>query len=108
VPVTVMNYEEAVRRADMAASFVQHPYWEIIARMLSGTIQAETEQLLGGDDHKEVNRASVAMCRKVLQMPFFDIEQGHLATVEYAKATSALAKRKHDRLTGGVTPHGVQ
>src|SRR5688572_24078047 len=76
VPVTVMNYEDAVRRADLAASFVQHPYWEIVSRMLSGTIQAETEQLLGGDEHREVNRASVAMCRKVLQMPFFDIEQG--------------------------------
>jgi len=101
-----MNYEEAVRRADLAASFVQHPYWEIVARMLSGTIQAETEQLLGGDEHKEVNRASVAMCRKVLQAPFFDIEQGRLAEGEYQRAYAQLARRRGTQ--SGHAPHEVQ
>src|SRR3989304_5579796 len=57
-PMTTMSYEEAVRRADYAKSFVQHPYWEIVSRMLSGTIQAETEQLLAGGGHIAVNRAS--------------------------------------------------
>ena len=91
--MTTMSYEEAVRRADYAKSFVQHPYWEIVSRMLSGTIQAETEQLLAGDDHIAVNRASVAMCRKVLQMPFFDMEQGKLAEKLYQDAVNKRARR---------------
>jgi hypothetical protein len=82
----VMSYEEAMTRAELAASFVEHPYWATVSRMLAGTIQAETEQLLAGDDHKESNRASVAMCRKVLQMPFFDIEQGKAAEERYQGA----------------------
>jgi len=101
-----MNYEDAVRRADLAASFVQHPYWEIVSRMLSGTIQAETEQLLAGDDHMASNRASVAICRKVLQMPFFDIEQGQLAETEYRKAQGHLSKRRFSQ--SGPAPHEVQ
>lgn len=101
-----MNYEEATRRADLAASFVQHPYWEIVSRMLSGTIQAETEQLLGSDEHRQVNRASVAMCRKVLQMPFFDIEQGRLAEGEYQRLKAQLARRRVSQ--SGPAPHEVQ
>lgn len=89
-----MSYEDALRRAELAKSFVLHPYWEIMARMFSGTIQAETEQLLAGDDHKDVNRASVAMCRKALQMPFFDIEQGRLAEGEYQRIYARLARRR--------------
>lgn len=89
-----MDYEDAVRRAEYAASFVEHPYWEILARMLSGTIQAETEQLLAGDDHVAVNRASVAMCRKVLQMPFFDIEQGKVAESAYRNAVARMARTR--------------
>jgi hypothetical protein len=101
-----MNYDDAVRRADHAASFVAHPYWEIVARMLSGTIQAETEQLLASDDHVAVNRASVAICRKVLQMPFFDIEQGRLAESEYRKAQAHFAKRRSNQ-AGAQTPTEV-
>jgi len=63
----------------MAESFVNHPYWAIVSKMLSGTIQSETEDMLTTDERIHVNRASVAMCRKVLQMPFFDIQQGTLA-----------------------------
>lgn len=62
--------------------------------MLSGTIQAETEQLLSGDDHVAVNRASVAICRKVLQMPFFDIEQGKLAESAYKNAVARMARKR--------------
>lgn len=51
--------------------------------MLNNTIQAETEEMLRGDDRLPMNRASVAMCRKVLQMPFFDIEQGFIAESRY-------------------------
>lgn len=91
--VTGLNYEDAMRRAELAMSFVQHPYWDIVARMLSGTIQAETEQLLAGDENRQVNRASVAMCRKVLQMPFFDIEQGKVAELEFTKAKARLGGR---------------
>ena len=89
-----MDYDIALQRADMAASFVEHPYWPIVARMLSGTIQSETEELLAGDAHKDVNRASVAMCRKVLNMPFFDIEQGKAASAEYKRVQSNLLRRR--------------
>jgi hypothetical protein len=101
-----MTYEEAMTRAEMAASFIEHPYWAILSRMLSGTIQAETEQLLSGDDHREVNRASVAISRKVLQMPFFDIEQGRMAVEEYRKAQVQRARRRDSQ--SGQAPREVQ
>jgi hypothetical protein len=106
MPTTAMTYEDAMKRADMADSFVQHPYWDIVSRMLSGTIQAETEMLLAGDDHKDVNRASVAMCRKVLQMPFLDIEQGRLVERERLLARSRLSGRRTTQ--SGANPHEVQ
>lgn len=93
-PVTAMSYEEAVRRADLAGSFVSHPYWEIVSRMLSGTIQSETEQLLSGNNHEDINRASVAICRKVLHMPFIDIEQGQMAERERQRAQAHIARRR--------------
>lgn len=93
--MTVMNYEEATRRADLAASFVQHPYWEIVSRMLSGTIQAETEQALSSNEHLDSNRAAVAHCRKMLQMPFFDIEQGRMAESEYQKSMARSLRRTY-------------
>ena len=101
--MTALSYEDAITRADLAASFTAHPYWDIISRMLSGTIQAETEQLLNSDDHLAVNRASVAMCRKILQMPFFDIEQGRLAESEYQRALAQVARRRSNQ-GGAVAP----
>lgn len=95
-----------MQRAEMAASFVQHPYWAIMSRSMSGTIQAETENLLASDEHKDVNRASVAISRKYLQMPFFDIEQGRLAQAEFDKAKAHLAKRRP--VQSGYAPHEVQ
>lgn len=101
-----MNYEEAMQRAEWAASFVQHPYWAIMSRSMSRTIQVETEDLLSGDDHKDVNRASVAISRKYLQMPFFDIEQGRLAAAEFERAKAHLARRRP--IQSGPAPHEVQ
>ena len=92
-----MTYEDAIQRADWAATFVVHPYWAVLSKMLAGTIQAETEQLLASDEHVAVNRASVAMCRKVLQAPFFDIEQGRLAGGEYQKMQAKLARRRFNQ-----------
>lgn len=80
------SYEDAVRTGTLAESFVIHPYWDRISKMLSGTIQAETEELLKNSEHEAVNRASVAICRKVLQMPFIDIEQGRMAEDFYQKS----------------------
>lgn len=77
----------------MAATFIAHPYWDVISRMLSGTIQAATEELLTSDEHVAVNRASVAMCRKIIQAPFFDIEQGRIAESAYQVAIAQRAKR---------------
>ena len=87
-PVTTFSYEDAVRVGSLADSFVKHPYWDRVSRMLSGTIQSETEELLKNSEHEAVNRASVAICRKVLQMPFIDIEQGRMAEDFYQKSKS--------------------
>jgi hypothetical protein len=93
-PQTVMNYEEAIRRAEMAAVFVQEPYWIILSKMLSRTIQSETEQLLLSDERKDMNRASIAICRKVLQAPYTDIEQGELADKAYQKAKEHYSRNR--------------
>ena len=103
-----MTYEDAVKRADWAGSFVEHPYWLVMTRMLSGTIQNETEQILSGDDHAAVNRASVAICRKVLQMPFLDIEQGQLAERERQRAQAHLAGRRFTQLWPRAGHHEVK
>lgn len=95
--ITALSYDEAMTRATLAAEFVQQPYWDIMSRMLSGTIQNETEQLLTGDEHMAVNRASVAICRKVIQMPFFDIEQGRMADELYKKAKRTMEKRSNNQ-----------
>ena len=89
-----MSYEDAIRRAGMASSFVAHPYWEVVSRMLSGTISSETEELLRNDEHAASNRSSVAICRKVLQMPFFDIEQGKLAESAYQHAVARMTRKR--------------
>jgi hypothetical protein len=87
--VMELTHEAAILRAQSAASFVEHPYWTVMSRMLTGTIQAETEEMLAGDTRLAVNRASVAICRKVMQMPYFDIEQGKAAAAVYASASKA-------------------
>lgn len=71
--------EEAKRRADMAMRFIEEGYWSLMCQMLTGTIRAETEEMLAGDERLVMNRASVAVCRKVMRMPFIDIEQGERA-----------------------------
>lgn len=86
-----------MQRADFARSFVEHPYWAVMSRMLSGTIAAETEQLLAGNEKEEMNRASVGVCRKILKMPFYDIEQGKAAEVAYQ---AAIARSKVARSEG--------
>lgn len=101
-----MTYDEAIKRAELAASFIAHPYWEYVSRMLSGTIQAETEEVLASNEHLESNRAAVAHCRKMLQMPFRDIEQGRLAEGEYRKAQASYARRRG--VQSGPVPHEVQ
>lgn len=89
----VLDHKGAVERADLARNFVNDPYWSVVSRMLSGTIQSETEEMLISDEHLAVNRASVAICRKVLQMPFFDIEQGKVAEDMYRSALDKHSKR---------------
>jgi len=67
------------RRADLAVRFIDEPYWGLMCQMLTGTIRAETEEMLSSDERLMMNRASVAVCRKVMRMPFIDIEQGERA-----------------------------
>lgn len=105
-PMTAMTYEDAIQRAEYAASFVVHPYWrDVMSRMLSGTIQSETESILAGDDHAAVNRASVGICRKVLQAPHFDIEQGRVAEATYEKAKLQYSRNR--RGSGEASPREV-
>ncbi len=66
-------------------------------RMLSGTISAETEKMLEGDENLALSRASVAICRKVMKMPYFDIEQGRAAGAAYQ---AAVARSKGARREG--------
>jgi hypothetical protein len=87
----------------MAQSFIMHPYWDRVAKMLSGTIQSETEQLLSGSDKQDINRASVAICRKVLQMPFIDIEQGRMVEEMYQKSKTKRGAARGGEARGGVT-----
>lgn len=71
-----LSSEAVLERASQASDFLHHPYWALLSRMLAGTIHAETEEMLSGDAHLAVNRASVAICRKILSAPFADVEQG--------------------------------
>jgi hypothetical protein len=88
-----LSYDEAMVRAAHAKSFVEHPYWAILSRMLTGTIQSETEEMLASDERLPVNRASVAMCRKILQTPFFDIQQGEFAENAYRQMMAKSVRR---------------
>lgn len=68
--------------AAMAHNFVDHPYWARISRMLSLTEKAEMETLLDPTSPPEaqaLSRASVAMIRRLLAMPYTDIAQGEQA-----------------------------
>lgn len=64
-----------------------------MSNMLTTTIQAETEALLKSDDQRESNRAAVAMCRKFLQTPFVDIEQGQALVLARAEAEEKMGAR---------------
>lgn len=88
-----LDYDQAVQRSLMAESFVAHPYWEVMANMLSKTISAETESMLESDEHLAMNRASVAMCRKTLKMPYIDIEQGKAAIAAFEESKRRFAAR---------------
>ena len=68
--------------ASMAHSYITHPYWERVARMLANTEKAELETLLDPTSTPEaqmLSRASVATVRRLLAMPYIDIEQGKQA-----------------------------
>ncbi len=66
-------------RAEKAKDFINTDYWTIVSDMLKGTINSEFEEMLADDSHLPLNRASVAVARKVLRMPYIDIEQGRAA-----------------------------
>jgi hypothetical protein len=68
--------------AALAHNFVDHPYWSRMSRMLANTEKAEMETLLDPTTPPEaqsLSRASVAMIRRLLAMPYTDIEQGKQA-----------------------------
>ena len=74
-----MSTEDMLDRAEKAQDFVNTDYWIFVSDMLKGTINSEFEEMLANDSHLSLNRASVAVARKVLRMPYIDIEQGKAA-----------------------------
>ncbi len=83
-----MSTENMLDRAEKAQDLVNTDYWLIMSDMLKGTINSEFEEMLADDRHLPLNRASVAIARKILRMPYLDIEQGKAAVkaVETHKA----------------------
>ena len=75
---------------------MDEPYWAVINEMLSGTIKSEMEDMLQGDERLAMNRASVAICRKVQRMPHVDIEQAGLAA-KAIERTGRFAARSENR-----------
>lgn len=90
--------EEVRYRADMAVEFIERPYWKLMCQMLTGTIRAETEDMLSSDERLALNRASVASCRRVLRMPFIDIEQGERTVNVASRFSSEIHLPKQDDL----------
>lgn len=81
-PSGKISTEDMLEIAAAANGFVQHPYWIRMARMLANTERAEMENLLNPTtppDHQAMSRASVANIRRILNMPYVDIEQGDQA-----------------------------
>ncbi len=74
-----MSTEDMLDRAEKAQDLVNTDYWIIMSDMLKGTINSEFEEMLADDNHLPLNRASVAVARKILRMPYVDIEQGKAA-----------------------------
>jgi hypothetical protein len=78
--------------AGVARSFIDHPYWLRVSRMLENAERAETEVLLDPTSTESqvlMSRASVANIRRLLSMPHRDIQQGELAI----KAVESHAQR---------------
>ena len=86
--------------ASEAASFASHNYWRRMTVMLNGMINAEFEEMLNEDGKRELNRASIAVARKMLRMPFIDIQQGKAAVsaVERHAARSAKILDRNRRI----------
>lgn len=77
--------------ASMARSFIDHPYWIRMSRMLANSEKAELDTLLDptAAEQHPLSRASVAYIRKLQAMPFVDLKQGE----EAAKAVEKFEAR---------------
>jgi len=73
--------DDVLNVAEHAASFIRHEYWTRMLRMLRNLERAETDTLLDPTQQEQhaLCRASVAVCRKVMAMPYADMEQGRQA-----------------------------
>ena len=78
VPV---NTEEVFDIAENAISFTKSVYWDRMMLMLRNMEKTELNVLLNPKEVEahSIARASVAVCRKVMAMPYIDIEQGKAA-----------------------------
>ena len=77
-----MTTEDVLDIAASAHGFIDHPYWSRMSSMLAATEKAEMETLLdptAPPEAQTLSRASVAIVRRVLAMPYTDIAQGEQA-----------------------------
>ena len=74
-----MTTEQIMTRAEQASNFIHSEYWDLMSNMLTGMVNSEFEEMLSDDSHLALNRASVVVARKMLRMPYIDIEQGKAA-----------------------------
>jgi hypothetical protein len=73
--------DDVLNVAEHASSFIRHTYWTRMLHLLKNMERVETDTLLDStqQDQHALCRASVAVCRKVMAMPYTDIEQGKQA-----------------------------
>jgi hypothetical protein len=84
-----LSTDDMLDVAEEAANFITTAYWRRMTVMLDRTIASEFEEMLQGEGSRELNQASIVVARKMLRMPFIDIEQGKAAVqaVERHQAT---------------------
>lgn len=85
--------DDVLNVAEHASSFIRHTYWNRMLKMLKNIERVETDALLDPtqQDQHALCRASVAICRKVIAMPYTDIEQGKQAVAAVERHSLHLA-----------------
>jgi hypothetical protein len=80
-PQAPLTTDEVFSLAESAIAFTKSAYWDRMTQMLQNWEKVETDVLLNPtqEEAHALARASITVCRKVMAMPFVDIEQGKAA-----------------------------